>query len=159
LHRPPPTCGNSGVLQLEKFCYTPVEATLRLLASELGDMMSWLASQDDPIQTGAAMRRFDSLVWATPSLRAYQRDMMDRLAAVAAGVLAERVGMSLDDPEPQIAATALLGLWLIQFQSLTRYLDGIRTPAQVHEAVTADVRRAARLIDTGLSSFAANRDA
>jgi AcrR family transcriptional regulator len=138
---------------------SPVEATLRVLASELGDMMSWLASQDDPIQTGAAMRRFDSLVWATPSLRAYQRDMMDRLAAVAAGVLAERVGMSLDDPEPQIAATALLGLWLIQFQSLTRYLDGIRTPAQVHEAVTADVRRAARLIDAGLSSFAANRDA
>ena len=105
------------------------------------------------------MRRFDSLVWATPSLRAYQRDMMDRLAAVAAGVLAERVGISLDDPEPRIAATALLGLWLIQFQSLTRYLDGIRTPAQVHEAVTADVRRAARLIDAGLSSFAANRDA
>src|SRR5438132_1478230 len=45
------------------------------------------------------------------------------------------------------------------FQSLTRYLDGIRTPAQVHEAVTADVRRAARRIDAGLSSFAANRDA
>ena len=48
-----------------------------------------------------------------------------------------------------------LGLWRIQFQSLTNYLDGTRTPAQVRQAVTADVRRAARLIDTGLSSFAA----
>ena len=69
--------------------------------------------------------------------------------------MAERAGMSPDDPEPQIAAAALLGLWRIQFQSLSRYLDGSRTPAQVHQAVTADVRRAAQLIETGLSSFAA----
>ena len=48
-----------------------------------------------------------------------------------------------------------LPLRRIQFQSLTNYLDGTRTPAQVRQAVTADVRRAARLIDTGLSSFAA----
>ena len=63
--------------------------------------------------------------------------------------------MSPHDPEPQIAATALLGLWRIQFLGLTKYLDGTRTPAQVHEAVTADVRRAAHLIDTGLSAFGA----
>ena len=82
---------------------------------------------------------------------------MDQFVAVAAEILAERAGTSADDPEPQIAATALLGLWRIQFQSLSRYLDGARTPAQVaqvHQAVTADVRRAAQLIDTGLSSFA-----
>jgi hypothetical protein len=47
-----------------------------------------------------------------------------------------------------------LPLRRIQFQSLTKYLDGARTPGQVHQAVTADVRRAARLIDTGLRSFA-----
>jgi hypothetical protein len=45
--------------------------------------------------------------------------------------------------------------WRVQFQGLSKYLDGARTPAQVHRAVTADVRRAARLIDAGLSSFAA----
>ena len=81
--------------------------------------------------------------------------MMDQFTAVAAAIVAERAGMSPDDPEPQITATALLGLWRIQFQSLSRYLDGTRTPAQVHQAVTADVRRAAQLIETGLSSFAA----
>jgi hypothetical protein len=63
--------------------------------------------------------------------------------------------MNADDPEPQIAATALLGLWRIQFLSLSKYLDGTCTPAQVHRAVTADVHRAARLIDTGLNSLAA----
>jgi hypothetical protein len=52
-------------------------------------------------------------------------------------------------------ATALLGLWRIQFRGLSKYLGGTRTPAQVHQAVTADVHRAAQLIDTGLSLFAA----
>jgi hypothetical protein len=37
----------------------------------------------------------------------------------------------------------------------SKYLDGTRTPAQVHEAVTADVHRAAQLINTGLSSLTA----
>ena len=134
---------------------SPVEAALRILDGELGAMTSWLAAQDDPVQAGAAIRRFGALIQATPSLRAHQSDMMDQFTTVAAAILAERAGMSADDPEPLIAATALLGLWRIQFQSLTKYLDGTRTPAQVRQAVTADVRRAARLIDTGLSSHPA----
>jgi AcrR family transcriptional regulator len=133
----------------------PAEAALRILDRELAAMTSWLAAQDDLDQAGAAIRRFGTLIQDTPSLRAYQSDMMDQFTAVAAAILARRAGMGEDDPEPQIAATALLGLWRIQFQALSRYLDGTRTPAQVHQAVTADVHRAARLIDTGLSSFAA----
>ena len=132
----------------------PTEAALRILDGELSDMTSWLARQDDPAAGGAAIRRFGTLIRATPSLRAHQSDMMDQFTAVAAGILAERAALSADDPEPQIAATALLGLWRIQFRSLSKYLDGTRTPAQVHQAVTADVRRAARLIDAGLSSLA-----
>ena len=134
---------------------SPVEAALRILDRELGAMMSWLAAQDDPARAGAMIRRFGTLIEATPSLRAYQSDMMDQFVDVAAEILAERAMMNADDPEPQIAATALLGLWRIQFQALSKYLDGTRAPAQVHQAVTADVRRAAQLIDTGLSSFAA----
>jgi hypothetical protein len=34
------------------------------------------------------------------------------------------------------------------------YLDGSRTPSQVHEAVTADVERAAQVIANGLNSLA-----
>jgi hypothetical protein len=79
--------------------------------------------------------------------------MMDQFVVVAAGILAGQAGLSPDDPEPQIAATALLGLWRIQFQALSKYLDGTRTPAQAHQAVSAEVNRAAQLIDTGLRSF------
>jgi len=134
---------------------TPLEAALRILAGELNAMTAWLDGQQDLAEASAKARRFNVLVQTTPSLRAYQRDMMDQVVAVAAAVLAARAGMSADDPEPQIAATALLGLWKIQLGGWGKYLDGTHTPAQVRQAITADVHRAARLIDTGLSAFAA----
>jgi AcrR family transcriptional regulator len=133
----------------------PVQAALRILDDELGALTSWLGSQDDPVQAGASIRRFGMLIRATPSLRAHQSDMMEQFTAVVAEVLAGQGGMRADDPEPQIMATALLGLWRIQFLSLSKYLDGGRTPAQVHQAVTADVHRAAWLIDAGLNSLTA----
>jgi AcrR family transcriptional regulator len=132
----------------------PVEAALRILDQELSAVTSWLAAQDDPAAAAAAFRRFGSLLRSTPSLRAHQHDTTDRLVLATAEILASRTGTSPQDPEPQIAATALVGLWPIQFQSLGRHLDGSRTPAQVHEAVTGDVRRAAHLIDAGLQSSA-----
>ena len=116
-------------------------------------MTSWLTRQDDLARASAAIRRFGTLIEATPSLRAHQSDMMDQSVAVAAEILAGRAWISPDDPEPQIAATALLGLWRIQFQALSKYLDGTRTPAQVHQAVSAEVNRAAQVIDHGLRSF------
>jgi hypothetical protein len=58
--------------------------------------------------------------------------MTDQLIAVAAEILAERTGMDADDPEPQIAATAILGLWSVQFHSLRRHLADMHTPADIH---------------------------
>src|SRR5215831_11985309 len=132
----------------------PVQAALAILDRELTVMTAWLAAQDDPAEAGQAIRRFGDLIRATPSLRAYQADMMDQSAAVATQILAARAGMSTGDPEPQIAARALLGLWHVQADSLRHHLHGSPAPAQLHELVTADVRRAAQLIDTGLRSFA-----
>ncbi|WP_406435195.1 TetR/AcrR family transcriptional regulator [Streptomyces sp. NBC_00631] len=133
----------------------PVDAVLRVLSDELHGMTSWIAAQDDPVRAADTIRRFRELTRSTPSLRAYHRDMIDRLIGVAAEALAQRTGMVPDDPEPQIAATALLGLWPVQFRSLGKHLAGDRTPGQVHQAVTADVRRAAKLIEDGLTSFTA----
>ena len=157
-----------GVSEKTVFNYFPtkeslildrLESTTAALKSGLTTLpvtvvMFLLSAQDDLAQASAAIRRFGTLIQASPSLRAHQSDMMDQFTAVAAEILAGRAGMSPDDPEPQIAATALLGLWRIQFQALSRYLDGTRTPAQVHQAVSADVNRAARVIDSGLRSFA-----
>jgi AcrR family transcriptional regulator len=131
---------------------TPVAAVLRILDTELNGLTGWLAAQDDPAAATAQVRRFGDLLRATPALQAHQRDIAAQLVAEAAALLAKRAGMDPDDPEPRIAATALAGLWDIQFRALRRYLDGTRTTAEVHEAVTAEVRRAGRLIDDGLGS-------
>jgi AcrR family transcriptional regulator len=137
---------------------TPVQAALVVLDQELGAMTGWLAAQEDAGQGREAVRLFGDLIRATPALRAYQADMTDQAASTAAGILAARAGMTADDPEPQTAARALLGLWRVQGDSLRRHLDRAATPALLHEQVTADVRRAACLIDTGMRTFAAPRD-
>jgi AcrR family transcriptional regulator/RimJ/RimL family protein N-acetyltransferase len=131
----------------------PVQAALQILERELSGLTDWLASQEDPGQAAQAILRFGDLIRATPSLRAYQSDMMDQFVSVATQILAARAGMSPDDPEPQIAARALLGLWHVQANSLRTHLDGASAPKRVHDLVTADVRRAARLLATGLHSF------
>ncbi|MER6532895.1 TetR family transcriptional regulator [Streptomyces sp900105755] len=132
---------------------SPVDATLKILSSELANITSWLSSQNDPAEARAMLLRFGTLMGSTPSLRAYQRDTADKQVAVAAEVLAQRTGMSPDDPEPQIAATALLALWPIQFRALRKHLNRTKTFEELHDAVSADVQRAARLIDIGLNSL------
>jgi AcrR family transcriptional regulator len=134
---------------------TPVQAMLIVLGRELDAMTGQLGNHEDDSQGRAAIRRFGDLIRATPSLRAYQADMMDQSAAAASEVLAARARMSPDDPEPQIAARALLGLWRVQADSLRKHLAVAPTPARLRELVTADVRRAAHLLDTGLRAFAA----
>jgi AcrR family transcriptional regulator len=132
---------------------TPVQAAQAILASELEGVTAWLAAQSDTADAKALLMRFGMLIRSTPSLRAYQRDTSDRLVALAAELLAARTGMNPDDPEPQIAATALLGLWPVQFQALRRHLGRDLSPERLHQAVTADVARAARIIDRGLNGL------
>lgn len=137
----------------------PVAAVVRILGAELNAMTSWLATHDDPAEASVQIGRFTAMIQTTPALRAYQHEMSVRLVAVAAEVLAERAGTSTGDPEAQIAATALVGLWQVQFASLRTHLDGRHTPSQVERAVRTDVQKAARLIDAGLATFASGKTA
>jgi AcrR family transcriptional regulator len=131
----------------------PVAAALRILDTELDGMTA--AGDGDPAQWAAGHRRFGDLIDAAPSLRAYRNDMMDRFVAVAAEMLAARARMPVEDPEPQIAAAALLGLWRVQFQSLRRHLEEDTPIPEIRERVRADVQRAARVIEDGLGAVPA----
>jgi AcrR family transcriptional regulator len=131
----------------------PLEAVLGILADELGAWVSWLRAQKNPARTRARWRKFGGLIYTTPSLRAYQSEMNDQLVALATRVLADRAGMGPADPEPQIAAIALLGLWKVQFRAMSVHLDDVSTPEQIQDAVTADVHRAADVLKTGLAGF------
>ncbi len=129
---------------------SPTQAALEVLARELDELGANWATYT---RSEGLLERFMNMIEETPSLRAAQRDMMDRLVQVAAEALADRAGVSPDDPEPQIAAASILGLWRIQYQALRLYATGQRSFAEVRQEVTAEVTRAARLVDAGLWAF------
>jgi AcrR family transcriptional regulator len=131
----------------------PVDAARNILADELRALTSWLDAESDTAAAIESVRRFGELIGATPALRAYNDETIRRLTTVAASLLADQAGQAVDDPEPQIAAAALLGLWGVHFTALRKSLDGARTPGEICEAVTAEVEAAARLIRTGLDSY------
>src|SRR5260370_7122020 len=95
-----------------------------------------LGGREEASQARQVIRRFGDLIRATQALRAYQADMMERSVVVATEVLAARAGMTPDDPEPQIAARALLGLWRVQADSLRKHLEQAPTSAPLHEPLT-----------------------
>ena len=130
----------------------PVQAAVAVLATELGAVTSWLGAAEDRAAATAGFLRFGALLAATPALLAHQREVTDQLVTTAAEALATRTGASSDDPEPRIAATALIGLWDVQFRSLRRHLARNQVPSRVSRAVTADVVRAAAVIEGGLAS-------
>jgi AcrR family transcriptional regulator len=132
---------------------SPIEAAIAVIIEQVRGLYDdWAVEHQRPLDL-TVVTRFSDLIERTPSLRAAQLDMMDRLVQVAATAMAARAGVNPEDPEPQIAANAIVGLWRIQFQAMQKHSDGRHTPAEVRDAVIADVRRAARLIDTGLWSF------
>lgn len=130
---------------------SPVEATVKVLKGQMDELFShWEDAQN---QDMTMIRRFVDLIEQTPALRTAQVDMMDRLAQIAAESMATRAGVDPQDPEPQIAANALVGLWRIFFRAVVKYSGEKSTPSEVRDAVLVEVERAARLIDTGLWSF------
>ena len=131
---------------------SPVEAAVAVIVAEVETMFDkWGRAGHPPDPT--LIRRFAEMINQTPSLRAAQWEMLDRMGQVAAEGMAARAGLDPDEPEPQIAARAILGLWRVQFGSMARHAGGDHSALELRDAVIADVRRAAHLIETGLWSF------
>jgi AcrR family transcriptional regulator len=131
---------------------SPVEAMKGIIAEQTHELVASLRGAK---QEGVAMiRSFTDMISETPSLRAKQFDVTEKLSQVAARVMAERAGLDPDDPEPQIAADALLGLWRIYYRAMVKFAATDVAPEEFERLVLTEVERAARLIDTGLWSFA-----
>jgi AcrR family transcriptional regulator len=132
---------------------SPIQAMVELIAGDVRRTYSYWDGDDEPRFDATMIRRFADLLDQTPSLRAAQQEMMGRLVVVAAHAMAARAGVDPEDPEPQIAADALVGLWRIAYRSMRKYSDGAHRPSEICELILVDLFRAARLIDTGLWSF------
>lgn len=96
----------------------PLEGMLQALQHERHGIAAGLAAGSDPDQATSGYLKFGGLIRATPSLRAHQGEVVNQFADLAAHVLAARAGLPPGAPETRIVATALLGLWRIQFDAL-----------------------------------------
>ena len=96
---------------------------------------------------------FAAMVKQTPALHAHWLEIQDRLARVAAEQLALQAGIDPTDPEPTIAGWALAGLIQVDMDSRVRHIRAGRRGAQLRDAVVADVRQAADLLETGLAAL------
>jgi AcrR family transcriptional regulator len=96
---------------------------------------------------------FVGMIEHTPALHAAWLGLHARLAAVATEELAAQAGIDPRDPEPIAAGRAIIGLIEVGMQSRVRHTqDGLRGE-ELRDAIGSDVRRAARLLETGLWSF------
>jgi AcrR family transcriptional regulator len=131
---------------------SPVEAAATVIIAEVEAMFGEWGTTDHPPDP-ALIGRFAALVQETSALRAAQWEMFDRMGRVAAEGLAQWAGVGPDEPEPQIAAVAIIALWRIPFGSMVRHATEGRSSVEVRQAVIADVRRAAQVINAGLQSL------
>ncbi|HST55203.1 MAG TPA: TetR family transcriptional regulator [Solirubrobacteraceae bacterium] len=126
---------------------SPTKAVLRAFREDMEGF------EDLPDAIHVFMPLFAEMVASTPALRAAWLDLQGRLVAVATTELAARADVDPRDPEPMIAARAIVGLQEVAYAARIRHIeDGLRG-AQLRDAVLADLERAARLLDTGLWSF------
>jgi AcrR family transcriptional regulator len=130
---------------------SPVDAMITIITDRLHQLVGY--AQHAGHNNMVMIRSFADMIDGTPSLRTAQSDMTERVAQVAAKAMAARAGVDPDDPEPQIAADALLGLWRVFFRATVKYADEGNSLEDFEANVLNDVHRAARLIDTGLWSF------
>lgn len=123
---------------------SPVEAVVAYMASE--ETRHGVV----PPEAIWMLRAFDELVSSTPELVAAARAMTSRIIAAIAGTLAAGLELDPRDPEPQIVAHALMGLWELRESSMSRHIDEGLTGAELRDAVRSDVARAARVLETGM---------
>ncbi len=126
---------------------SPTQAMLRALAEEPEEL------DELPDVVHRFMPLFSEMVAATPSLHAAWLELHARLVDVATHALAEHAEVDPRDPEPMIAARAVIGLLEVEYSSRIRHVEAGLRGSDLREAVDADLQRAARLLDTGLWSF------
>ncbi len=126
---------------------SPTQAVLRALVDDMDDR------EDLPGELYAFFALFSEMIAATPALRAARLDLQGRLVEVATEELARLADIDPRDPEPMVAARAIVALMDLSFASRTRHIEAGRRGRELRGAVVEDLERAARLLDAGLWSF------
>jgi AcrR family transcriptional regulator len=127
---------------------SPTKAIVAALKQDLA-RYEWITSE----LTDMYMPKFATMVAETPSLRAAWNEIRHRLIEVAREVLAESTEVDPREPEPLVAAYALVALHELGYEALVRHVEAGLKGSKLRAAVEAEIDRGARLLDTGLWSF------
>jgi AcrR family transcriptional regulator len=126
---------------------SPTKAVLRALGEDMDDL------EDLPDELYLFFPLFSEMIAATPALRAAWLDLQSRLVEVATEELARMGDVDPRDPEPMVAARAIVALTDLSFASRMRHIEAGLRGGELRGAVVGDLERAARLLDAGLWSF------
>jgi len=126
---------------------SPTRAVLRALSDDMDDL------EDLPEELYMFFPLFSEMIATTPALRAAWLDLQSRLVEVATGELARLADVDPREPEPMVAARAIVALTDLSFASRMRHIETGLRGRELRGAVVGDLERAARLLDAGLWSF------
>ena len=129
---------------------SPTKAMLRALDEEPDAPEG---SDEFPEEIQWFLPLFAEMIASTPALRAAWLDLRSRLLEVANEELAARADVDPGEPEPTIAAWAIVGLQELSHVSRVRHIERGLRGGELRDAVREDLARAARLLDAGLWSF------
>ncbi len=112
-----------------------------------------LEAQEANEAVGMAAR----MITASAALQAHEREVIARYTRSLATLIAEETGVSADDVEPWIAASALMSVHrALLDDARRRVLAGRRSPALAAD-VQATAERALALLERGLGRYAPKR--
>ncbi|HUB73544.1 MAG TPA: TetR family transcriptional regulator [Solirubrobacteraceae bacterium] len=126
---------------------SPTRAVLRALADDMDDL------EDLPEELYVFFPLFSEMIATTPALRAAWLDLLGRLVEVATEELARLADVDPREPEPTVAARAIVALAELSFASRMRHIEAGLRGGELRAAVVEDLERGARLLDAGLWSF------
>jgi AcrR family transcriptional regulator len=128
----------------------PGESALRAFGRFMVVPRGMLADGERAEQLAGIARMIET----SPALLAREQQVFQRYTATLAEALAEETGADPGDPEPWIAANAMLGIHrAIVSHSRRQVVAGVRNPELV-EDVGERVRRALALLEGGLGAYA-----
>ena len=96
---------------------------------------------------------FSEMLRSTPALRAAWGEHRHRIVSRLTSALADELGVDPEDPEPAVAARALVSLLELSYDSRLRHCTGGIEVDALQRLVEADIDRGARLLDTGMWSL------
>jgi AcrR family transcriptional regulator len=114
-----------------------------------------LLAEPDP-EAAEFLAGVTRMIAESPALLARERQVFDRYTASLAALIAEETGVSPDNPEPWVAANALMGVHraLVDY-ARGRILAGARAPG-LRRQVRAHGDRALESLERGLGDYGAD---